>query len=239
MSVSSLVRSSMVRAAPKMVAAVFVSAVAFAPAAQAQPKLGNFTYTGDISSNGTLGGQQVGPYQANLAGYSPAFTDRTNAPVWCVDFGHTAPTTNVADSYYATALSGSDFTKTRAGVATNYKKAAWLIEQYDAGVANFTAVNVQGTLWKLFNYSGAAPTTGYTDLLASVPVTITLKKTWFVMTDDASKCAPTCTDLVDNQEYLYTSTVTPEPSTYLLMATGLGVVGVMARRRRRGAMTAV
>ncbi|MEI6739006.1 MAG: PEP-CTERM sorting domain-containing protein [Gemmatimonadaceae bacterium] len=233
MTATSAFRSSLfLRLVVRVASAVALATVAFAPTAQAQaPVSGNFTFV-SAGTNGTLGGVAVGPYRANLAGYSTAFTDRTNAPIWCVDFVNGAPTTGVADTYWATAMNGTDFTKTRMLAKTNYAKAAWLIEQYDAGVANFTAVNVQGTIWKLMN-PGSAPTTGFTDLSSSIAATPTLTKTWFVMSDKIDGTE------VSNQEYLYSSTVTPEPSTYLLMAAGLGAVGVMARRRRRGAMTAV
>lgn len=222
------------RTAPLASTVAVLAALAFATStAQAQaPVAGNFQWVSNGGSGQTLATKAVGPYTANLTGFTSAFTDRTNAPVWCVDFAHNTGTT--VDTYYATALSGTDFTKTlnyvtvgnnSATAKLNYQKAAWLIEQYDAGVANFSAINVQGTLWELFNPGNI--TGGYTNLLSSVPGSFTLKKTWFVMSDkiDGSE--------ITNQEFLYSSTVTPEPSTYLLMAVGLGGVGLAVRRRRR------
>ncbi len=214
-------------------AATLLASIAFAATAQAQaPVAGNFQWTSNGTSGQTLATKAVGPYRANLSGFTAAFTDRTNAPVWCVDFAHNTGTT--VDTYYATAIAGTDFSKTlnyvtmgnnSASAKVNYQKAAWLIEQYDAGVAGFTAINVQGTLWELFNPGNI--TGGYTNLLSSVPGSFTLKKTWFVMSDKIDGTE------ITNQEFLYSSTVTPEPSTYLLMGVGLGGIGLVARRRRR------
>ena len=227
MSTPSIFRRTRRTTATMMAGLALLAVSAFTSTASAQaPVAGNFQWTSNGTSGQTLATKAVGPYRATMSGFTAAFTDRTNAPVWCIDFAHN--TGIQVDTYYATALSGTDFTKTLNGTKLTYQKAAWLIEQYDAGVANFTAINVQGTLWNLFN--PGAVVGGYTDLLTSVPGTITLKKTWFVMSDKVDGGE------ITNQEYLYSSTVTPEPSTYLLMAAGLGVVGVMARRRRRGAI---
>jgi hypothetical protein len=214
------------------VAVVASLSLAASTASAQAPVAGNFQWTSNGGTGQTLATKAVGPYVANLSGFTGAFTDRTNAPVWCVDFAHNTGTT--VDTYYATALAGTDFSKTlnyvtmgnnSASAKTNYQKAAWLIEQYDAGVANFSAINVQGTLWELFNPGNI--TGGYTNLLSSVPGSFTLKKTWFVMSDKIDGTE------ITNQEFLYSSTVTPEPSTYLLMAVGLGGIGLVVRRRRR------
>ncbi|MEI6739005.1 MAG: PEP-CTERM sorting domain-containing protein [Gemmatimonadaceae bacterium] len=227
MSISSLLPRVRRRTSAIVAGCSLLALAGSASTASAQaPVAGNFQWKNNGTSGLTLATKAVGPYRADMTGFTGAFTDRTNAPVWCIDFAHNTGTT--VDTYYATALSGTDFTKTLNGSKLTYQKAAWLIEQYDAGVANFTATNVQGTLWELFNPGNI--TGGYTNLLSTVPGTITLTKTWFVMSDKIDGTE------ITNQEFLYSSTVTPEPSTYLLMATGLGAVGFMARRRRRNSI---
>lgn len=206
---------------------------------------GQLRYDGDVSSNGTLGGASVGPYQGDLSGFSPTFADDSNVILWCVDWNHAAPTQQTWDTYAATAFNGGDFSATRAASAYKYQKAAWLIEQYEANVSGYTAKNVQGSIWRLF--SNNAPSSGYQNLLGLVPTNVTLTKDWFVLTDVVD-----CTDYRrgkckswenDNQEFLYSRTrpvgpptppfsVTPEPSTYVLMASGLLALGVASRRRR-------
>jgi len=127
--------------------------------------LGNVDFNGDISSNGTVGNFAVGPYQATLDGFNlqfgvPGTTSIQNAIIWCVDWNHFANPAN--DSYYATAFStnrngvvgNGDFSRTRRGNQNEYRKAAWLIEEYNPDVANvgpgFNAENIQGTIWNMF-----------------------------------------------------------------------------------------
>ena len=102
---------------------------------------GQLRYDGDVSSNGTLGGASVGPYQGDLSGFSPTFADDSNVILWCVDWNHAAPTQQTWDTYAATAFNGGDFSATRAASAYKYQKAAWLIEQYEANVSGYIAKN--------------------------------------------------------------------------------------------------
>ncbi len=209
-------------------------------------------FVGVAPTNPILAGDYVGPYIGDLSGYNPQMgrpgTSLSNAIVWCVDFSHSV---NFGpDSYYSTAFKGNvggiagngDFSKTRMGDSTNYKMAAWLIEQYDATGGldlTFSSTNVQGTIWTL---NGATGITGYTSLLSYIPEpgALTLVDNWYVLSDDPCdvyNADEVCTGSADSQEFLHSSPRTvPEPSTYVLMGSGLLGIAGLSRRRRKAAV---
>jgi PEP-CTERM motif len=206
------------------------------------PELGTLTFNGDIASNGSIGGYAVGPYQAHLTGYEPLLNNANNSVIWCVDWSHIAPTRSIADQYYATAFGSGDLSKTRLNDITVYRKAAWLIEQHMEGRANYTAVNVQGTIWSMTGM-GTANKSAYTNLLIGTAETsFMLKKDWYVLSDNNKECSKThsgyCrkgTYEVSNQEFITfrdKPVVTPEPSTYALMAAGLAAMAAVSKRRK-------
>jgi hypothetical protein len=238
------------------------------------PVSGSLKYNGDVSANGTVAGAAVGPYSADLKTYGSYFADLNNVMIWCVDWSHVAPATSVWDSYYATAFTGNglgrtgdgDFSNTRAyaglggtsaqrnaGAEDLYRRAAWLIEQYDptkdgmVGANLFNARNIQGSIWGLFGASIAQGDLTYYGL--NVASNVSLNRDWFVLSDNVE-----CTMMYQgycygressNQEFMTSFepaqvfeiptdvTTAPEPSTYALLGAGLLAMGVVARRRRR------
>jgi len=219
----------------RIIHSVLLAAAVSAPmglSAQA-PVSGFVDFNGDKSSNGSIGGYAVSPYQATLTGFNAQFgvggaTPLVNAIIWCVDWQHWANSAD--DSYFSTAFTtntagivgNGDFSKTRQNNQAIYRKAAWLAEQYaftETGL--YSAVNIQGTIWNLFGGSF----TGFTTI--TVPTTFTLTRDWFVLTDDPQDGG------TSSQEYL--TSVVPEPSTYALMGVGLLALGTVAARRRRRA----
>lgn len=205
-----------------VVAGLVLLAAAASPAlAQTQVTL---TGTGSINH----GGVRVGAYQARL-GSDPT---TPSVDVFCVDYAHTVSLGQTWTANMTNLMSG-DLSATRGGDASlaKYQQMAWLTTKFDgASTADTRAIHT--AIWNIMTpgtpamFAGA--TNWYNQAMSNYLTSGLDYSTFAVVTDVNFRNG-------GRQEFLtrVPTTVTPEPGTYLLMASGLvGVAGIVRRRRR-------
>jgi hypothetical protein len=192
--------------------------------------------------------------------YNGAFTASINTTfyVWCVDLNHEA-FLNTTYDVYVTPLAGLDFSHTRLGAADAnlYRWASVLAGDMkvdwtsNPGNSKVEDTAIQDAMWTLLGEEGLDPL-DYTNKLnnfASTYSDLGLGANFWDTTLDISSndfalltCAPTGNQTPQDscgQEFLMElpstgQSVTPEPATMSLMATGLvGMMGAGTLRRRR------
>ena len=196
-------------------------------------------YTGYEGGGGTLSGAVVGPYYGMLSS-SPTTATFT---MYCVDFRNYVYTGSTGWTINATSLgatSDSEMGQTRlgttAGSLADYQKAAFLANYFSADKSNWTAIH--GALWTITggaDFSGSAGVQGamdfadkaYDDFVASAG---SAEAQLWAQTDFSRWYVMTPTGSPNSQEFIG-RVVTPEPATVLLLASGLLILGVVARRR--------
>lgn len=213
----------------RAVLAGLLLAVAAAPAA-AQTETLKFTSGGPIS----WAGYKVGTYQAQVVSQPGSPT----IDVFCVDYQHTVSVGQQWNVTYSNVM--GDLSNTRAGVTygetaarTMYQQAAYLTTFYATANSSQTGA-INSAIWNIF-YAGAPDKGGSGSSSSAYWLTQAANNyntagidysTYAVLTDVNFKKG-------GRQEFLTTVTATPEPSTYLMMATGLmGLAGFGYRRRR-------
>lgn len=213
----------------RAVLAGLVLAVAASPVI-AQTETIKFTSGGSTTWNG----YNVGPYQAQVLSQPGSPT----IDVYCVDFQHTVSAGQVWDATYSNVM--GDLSNTRAGALYGtddarimYQQAAYLTTFY-AGASTGETGAINSAIWNIF-FAGA-PDKGGSGVNSSSYWLGQASANYLTSGIDYSTFA-VVTDVNfangGRQEFLTRVTATPEPSTYLMMASGLmGLAGLGYRRRR-------
>lgn len=188
-------------------------------------------------------------YRANalLPGTAPWYLQNSNGfgpavDIYCIDFVHAANTSTYAAWF--TNLGYDALTRTRGGDLDRYRQVAWLSDQMDLRSVGTAAgrqerAEIHAAIWQVMNGTTqpvAARTGSYAFNAASVSNWVQLAGTgansvdlrnWTVVTSDCVSQVGNAGDghlVADNcgQEFMVREgTVTPEPMTLVLMATGL------------------
>jgi hypothetical protein len=208
----------------------FFAAAACTSLALAAPASAQTTFKFLNGGTVTAFGFYVGPYNG-VMGDPP-----TPVVLNCVDFFHDVVVGEVWTANLTNLGTGVGVgTTTRNSSLQLYEEAAWLTTQYPVdpttAAQKQTVADIQATMWDLFPIPsgyGAPPTPTSNYWLTQAQAnygSINYNDFWVVTAVDKNNPASA-------QEFVIRTTTTPEPSTVVLLMTGLGLIALVAWRRR-------
>jgi len=232
----------------RLIAAAVVAA-AFSTAPLSAQRLGpteqvQLTGVGDRVVS-TWDNVYVGPYEGMLVSdpTQPALT------LYCVDYAHGVSTGDTWHVNTTGLQSGLDLSNTRLGgeepVASlvRYRRAAYLASLFSANAGDRSAISgIHAAIWSTM-------TPGFPGLsgVNNPGRANRVAQPWLAMVDEAESEGFVGMNWAEwrilsdveadghvggKQEYLTRVTATPEPETWLMLATGLLLLGVFYRRRQ-------
>jgi hypothetical protein len=166
-------------------------------------------------------GYFVGPYNGIMGTGGAA----QSLFLYCVDFEHTSVPGEQWSANLTNLGTGIGIgTNTRSADLALYRQAAWLTTQY--ALHPEATADIQATIWNLFGtMAGVAPSSDFWFVQTMNNYASLDYSGFFVATDVNMALSTSAQELI---------VVTPEPTSMVLLATGLLVMfGVVGRRTRK------
>lgn len=200
---------------------------------------------GQLTSADRLDLVSSGPYSP-YGTYTGQFLNSPGQPtidIWCVDFLNGVAGLPVDVNITSLAASATDLnvnTRYGASFLDQYKKAAYLTQFFATAGSQTVARDIHCTIWQLFspgpglqNCNGASTASWLT--LANTNFGSGNYRYWFVVSDVAlaQNYGNTAVNRLQVGEQEFLVYATPEPGTYVLLATGLVGLSLAGMRRRR------
>lgn len=195
-----------------------------------------------------VAGAPTGAYQALRAPYISPFD------IYCIDFDHTVRSVWTSHSITFTQAVGANLLQAQRQLGTEkawgiqqLRAAAYLTTQFAAnpvgpGSADDQWDTIHGAIWSMFSTNANVNQASMLALASTAVTTAGGNALWddyVLMVDEQAFGANYSNSTVLNQGFIgyepgrTVTTVTPEPSTYVLMGAGLLAVGFVRRKRAR------
>lgn len=200
------------------------------------------------SGGDLVAGAQTGAYLASRAPYNTTFD------IYCIDFDNHTKSVWTSRSITFQQAVGANLLQTQRQLGTEkswgiqqLRAAAYLSTQFAAnprgpGGNDDQWDTIHGAIWSMFSTNSSVNQASMLNLASSAVSTAGNNAMWddYVLMVDELSFSPNYTrGTVLNQTFITydpnrtVTTVTPEPSTYVLMGAGLLAVGYVRRKRVR------